>query len=84
VLVVIAGSDLATGNMMLVPLSAMRGRIAVTGVSRTPKDHGANVVYKRLCDRGYTVFAINPTPTRWRAIPATTTSSRSPGASTVW
>jgi formate transporter len=27
VLVLIAGSDLATGNMMLVPLSAMRGRI---------------------------------------------------------
>ncbi len=35
-------------------------RVAVTGVSRTPKDHGANVVYKRLRDRGYTVFAINP------------------------
>jgi predicted CoA-binding protein len=35
-------------------------RIAVTGVSRTPKDHGANVVYTRLRDRGYTVFAINP------------------------
>jgi predicted CoA-binding protein len=28
-------------------------RIAVTGVSRTPKDHGSNVVYKRLRDRGY-------------------------------
>ena len=37
-----------------------RKRIAVTGVSRSPKDHGANVVYKRLRDRGYTVFAINP------------------------
>jgi predicted CoA-binding protein len=35
-------------------------RVAVTGVSRSPKDHGANVVYKRLRDRGYTVFAINP------------------------
>jgi predicted CoA-binding protein len=35
-------------------------RIAVTGVSRSPKDHGANVVYKRLRDRGYTVFAVNP------------------------
>ena len=35
-------------------------RIAVTGVSRSAKDHGANVVYKRLRDRGYTVFAINP------------------------
>ena len=35
-------------------------RIAVTGVSRTPKGHGANVVYQRLRDRGYQVFAINP------------------------
>jgi len=35
-------------------------RIAVTGVSRTPKDHGANVVYKRLKERGYEVFPINP------------------------
>jgi formate/nitrite transporter len=32
VLVLIAGSDLATGNMMLVPLSAMRGRIGVRDV----------------------------------------------------
>jgi predicted CoA-binding protein len=35
-------------------------RIAVTGVSRQPKDHGANTVFKRLRDRGYEVFAINP------------------------
>jgi predicted CoA-binding protein len=35
-------------------------RVAVTGVSRTPKDHGANVVYKRLKERGYEVFPINP------------------------
>ena len=35
-------------------------RIAVTGVSRTPKTHGSNTVYKRLRDRGYQVFAINP------------------------
>ena len=35
-------------------------RIAVTGVSRTPQDHGGNVVYRRLRDRGYQVFAINP------------------------
>ena len=35
-------------------------RIAVTGVSRTPKDHAANAVYKRLRDRGYEVFAVNP------------------------
>jgi uncharacterized protein len=35
-------------------------RIAVTGVSRSPKDHGANTVFNRLRDRGYEVFAINP------------------------
>ncbi|HET7459237.1 MAG TPA: CoA-binding protein [Gemmatimonadaceae bacterium] len=35
-------------------------RIAVTGVSRKPKGHGSNVVFKRLRDRGYEVFAINP------------------------
>src|SRR5215203_4729164 len=34
VLVLIAGSDLATGNMMLVPLSAMRGKIGVNDVVR--------------------------------------------------
>lgn len=35
-------------------------RIAVTGVSRTPENHGSNVVYKRLRERGYEVFAVNP------------------------
>ena len=35
-------------------------RVAVTGVSRTPKGHGSNVVYRRLRDRGYQVFAVNP------------------------
>jgi predicted CoA-binding protein len=35
-------------------------RVAVTGVSRTPKNHGSNNVYKRLRDRGYEVFAVNP------------------------
>ena len=35
-------------------------RIAVTGVSRAPKGHGSNAVYKRLRDRGYEVFAVNP------------------------
>jgi predicted CoA-binding protein len=39
-------------------------RIAVTGVSRTPQGHGSNVVYKRLRDRGYQVFAINPNADR--------------------
>jgi predicted CoA-binding protein len=36
------------------------GRIAVTGVSRTPKSHGSNIVYQRLRQRGYEVFAVNP------------------------
>src|SRR5262245_40455652 len=35
-------------------------RIAVTGVSRDGKSHGANVVYQRLRERGYRVFAVNP------------------------
>jgi uncharacterized protein len=35
-------------------------RVAVTGVSRNPKNHGSNTVYKRLRERGYDVFAINP------------------------
>jgi uncharacterized protein len=35
-------------------------RVAVTGVSRTPKDHGSNTVYERLRERGYEVFAVNP------------------------
>ena len=35
-------------------------RIAVTGVSRKPEDHGSNTVYRRLRDRGYEVFAVNP------------------------
>jgi uncharacterized protein len=35
-------------------------RVAVTGVSRTPGNHGSNVVYKRLRERGYEVFAVNP------------------------
>jgi uncharacterized protein len=35
-------------------------RIAVTGVSRNGTSHGANVVYQRLRQRGYEVFAVNP------------------------
>ena len=35
-------------------------RVAVTGVSRNPQGHGGNVVYKRLRQRGYEVFAVNP------------------------
>ena len=35
-------------------------RIAVTGVSRNPQGHGSNTVYQRLRERGYEVFAVNP------------------------
>ena len=35
-------------------------RIAVTGVSRKPKEHGSDTVYKRLRERGYEVYAVNP------------------------
>jgi uncharacterized protein len=35
-------------------------RLAVTGVSRKPQNHAGNVVYQRLRQRGYEVFAVNP------------------------
>jgi predicted CoA-binding protein len=35
-------------------------RIAVTGVSHAPSGHGSNAVFRRLRDRGYEVFAVNP------------------------
>ncbi|MHB8297660.1 MAG: CoA-binding protein [Dermatophilaceae bacterium] len=34
-------------------------RVAVTGVSGNPRGHGSNVVYQRLQERGYEVFAVN-------------------------
>ena len=35
-------------------------RVAVTGVSRHPANHGSNVVYQRLKERGYDVVPVNP------------------------
>ena len=35
-------------------------RVAVTGVSRNAGNHGSNVVYQRLKERGYDVYAVNP------------------------
>lgn len=35
-------------------------RVAITGVSRNPQNHGSNIVYQRLKQRGYEVFAVNP------------------------
>ena len=37
-----------------------RRRIGVSGVSRESADHGSNVVYRRLRERGYEAFAVNP------------------------
>ncbi|MFN2319046.1 MAG: CoA-binding protein [Dermatophilaceae bacterium] len=34
--------------------------IAVTGVSRDPKGEASNGIYRRLRERGYAVFAVNP------------------------
>jgi len=45
-------------------------RVAVTGVSRKPKNHGSNTVYKRLRDRGYEVFAVNPNADKVEGDPA--------------
>jgi uncharacterized protein len=39
-------------------------RVAVTGVSRSPHNHGGNVVYQRLRQRGYEAFAVNPNADR--------------------
>jgi predicted CoA-binding protein len=39
-------------------------RVAVTGVSHAPKQHGSNTVFKRLRERGYEVFAVNPNATK--------------------
>jgi predicted CoA-binding protein len=52
-------------------------RIAVTGVSRSPANHGGNVVYNRLRERGYQVFAVNPNADEVEGDPPTTTCARS-------
>jgi predicted CoA-binding protein len=45
-------------------------RIAVTGVSREPSQHGANIVFTRLKERGYEVFAVNPNAERVEGVPS--------------
>jgi len=54
-------------------------RIAVTGVSRKAEGHGANVVYKRLRERGYRVFAVNPNATTVEGDPAFPNLAAIPG-----
>ena len=39
-------------------------------MSRTPGNHGSNVVYKRLRERGYEVFAVNPNASEVEGDPA--------------
>jgi uncharacterized protein len=55
-------------------------RVAVTGVSRTPANHGSNVVYKRLRERGYQVFAVNPNADEVEGDPAYRDLRAIPGA----
>jgi len=54
-------------------------RVAVTGVSRHPESHGSNTVYKRLRDRGYEVFAVNPNAEEVEGDPAYNDLSSIPG-----
>ena len=54
-------------------------RVAVTGVSRKPKNHGSNTVYKRLRERGYEVFAVNPNAERVEGDPAYSGLASIPG-----
>lgn len=44
-------------------------RIAVTGVSRSPENHGSNFVLKRLRERGYEAFAVNPNANEIEGVP---------------
>jgi predicted CoA-binding protein len=54
-------------------------RIAVTGVSRDATTHGSNVVYQRLKERGYEVFAVNPNAATVEGDPAYPSLAAIPG-----
>lgn len=54
-------------------------RVAVTGVSRTARGHGSNLVYQRLRQRGYHLFGSTRTPTRSRATAGIRIWGRFPG-----
>lgn len=54
-------------------------RVAVTGVSRRREGHGSNAVYKRLRERGYEVFAINPSGQEVEGDPSYPTLAAVPG-----
>ena len=59
-------------------------RVAVTGVSRTPKTHGSNNVYRRLRERGYQVFAVNPNTGQVEGTGVIRIWPRSPAGSRRW
>ena len=54
-------------------------RVAVTGVSREAGSHGSNAVYRRLRDRGYEVFAVNPNTEQVEGDPAYPNLTAIPG-----
>ena len=54
-------------------------RVAVTGVSRKPKNHGSNTIYKRFRERGYEVFAVNPNADKVAGDPAYSNLASIPG-----
>ena len=54
-------------------------RIAVTGVSRTAKGRGSNVIYQRVQDRGYQVFAVNPNAKQFEGDPSYPSVKSVPG-----
>ena len=63
---VLIGSSLAMAMAvaldqgLITPVIRDIGSKGLAAISREAKDHGSNVVYKRLRERGYEVFAINP------------------------
>lgn len=54
-------------------------KIAVTGVSREAGNHGSNIVYQRLRERGYDVSAVNPNAERVEGDPCYRDLSSVPG-----
>ncbi len=54
-------------------------RIAVTGVSQQPKGEASNGIYKRLRERGYEVFAVNPNAATLEGDPAYPNLAAIPG-----
>ena len=59
-------------------------RVAVTGVSRTTKGHGSNLVYQRLRERGDDVFAVNPNVREVEGDPCYQDLNRSPAGFRRW